>query len=146
MPVSVGALVETERVTLAVQREMKRPVMPRSPNIVIAEQWICFLLGLICMVCGGWGICMKYCLDLSSGYISWLGSACGPALRFTAVACLVSGAALLRRGLARPDMSSVSGSRKVLRSAGGNIIRMQTDHPFDGIVRLWAEVKRKKLT
>jgi hypothetical protein len=101
----------------------ERAVMPTGPNIVVAEQWVCFLLGFICMACGGWGICMKYSLDLSSGYISWLGSAYGPALRFTAVACLVSGAVLLRCGLARPDMSSVSGSQKVLRSAGGTSVR-----------------------
>jgi hypothetical protein len=101
----------------------EQAAMPTSPNIVVAEQWLCFLLGFICVACGGWGICMKYSLDLSSGYISWLGSAYGPTLRFTAVACLVSGAVLLRRGLARPDMSSVSGSRKVLRYAGGNSIR-----------------------
>jgi hypothetical protein len=80
----------------------------KNPTIVVAEQWLCFLLGFICMVCGGWGICMKYSLDLSSGYISWLGSAYGPALRFTAVACLVSGAVLLRRGLARPDVGTVA--------------------------------------
>jgi hypothetical protein len=93
---------------------------PTNPAIVAVEQWLCLLLGFVCMACGVWGICMKYSLDLSSAYISWLGSAYGPILRFTAVACLVSGAVLVRRGLARPDMSSASGSRKVSRSAGGN--------------------------
>jgi len=56
----------------------EQAAMPTRPNIVVAEQWLCFLLGFICMACGGWGICMKYSLDLSSGYISWLGSAYGP--------------------------------------------------------------------
>jgi hypothetical protein len=107
---------------------------PTSPNIVIVEQRLCFLFGFICMVCGGLGICMKYSLDLSSGDILWLGSVYRPALWFTAVACLVLGAVLLRRGLARPDMSSDSGSRKVLRSAGGNNVRNVRRTPFDGRV------------
>jgi hypothetical protein len=64
----------------------EQAAMPTSPNIVIAEQWLCFLLDFICMACGG--ICMKYSLDLFSGYISWLGSAYGSTLRSTAVACM----------------------------------------------------------
>lgn len=52
---------------------------------------------------------MKYSLDFSSSYISWLRSAHGPTIRFSAVVCLVSGGVLVRRGLARSDMSSVSG-------------------------------------
>jgi hypothetical protein len=77
---------------------------PTNPTIVSAEQYLCYLSGFICMGCGGWGICRKYSLGLPSGFISWLGPAYGPILRFTAVACLVSGAALVRRGLARPDL------------------------------------------
>jgi hypothetical protein len=98
--------------------ESDEKAMPTSPNIVVAEQWLCFLLGLICMVCGGWGICMKYSQGLSSGYVPRLGSAYGLALRLTAVACLAFGARLVRWGLARSDLSSVSGSRDVFPSAG----------------------------
>jgi hypothetical protein len=86
---------------------------PTNLTIVSAEQYLCYLLGFICMGCGSWGICREYSLGLPSGFISWLGPAYGPTLRFTAVACLVSGAVLVRRGLARPDLSSVSGSGKV---------------------------------
>jgi hypothetical protein len=96
---------------------------PTNPSIAALEQWLCFLLGVSCMVCGVWGICMKYSLGLSSGYVQWLGSAYGPALRLTALACLAFGAVLVRRGLARPDLSSVSGSREVLPSAGRNRAR-----------------------
>jgi hypothetical protein len=93
---------------------------PTNPTIVAVEQWLCLLLGLVCMVCGVWGICMKYDQELPFGYIPWLGSMYGPTLRGTAVACFVSGAVLVRRGLARPCLSLVSGSRKVLRSGGGS--------------------------
>jgi hypothetical protein len=93
---------------------------PTNPSIVALEQWLCFLLGVSCMVCGGWGICMKYSQGLSSGYVPWLGSAYGPELRLTALACLAFGAVLVRRGLARPDLSSVSGGREVLPAAGRN--------------------------
>jgi hypothetical protein len=70
--------------------------------------------------CGAWGICMNYSQGLSSGYVQWLGSAYGPALRLTALACLAFGAALVCRGLARPDLSSVSGSQEVLPAADRN--------------------------
>ena len=93
---------------------------PTNPTIVAVEQWLCLLLGMVCMVCGVWGICMKYDQELLSGYILRLGAMYGPTLRGTAVACFVSGVVLVRRGLARPDLSSVSGSRKVLQSGGGN--------------------------
>jgi hypothetical protein len=33
------------------------------PRIVVAEQWLCFLLGLICMICGVCGLFMKYNQD-----------------------------------------------------------------------------------
>jgi hypothetical protein len=101
-------------------RRDEEATTPTNPSIVALEQWLCFLLGVSCMVCGGWGICMKYSQDLSSGYVPWLGSAYGPALRLTALACLAFGAVPVRRGLARPDLSSVSGSREVLPAADRN--------------------------
>lgn len=74
-----------------------------TPRIVVAEQWLCFLLGLICMICGGYGLFMKYSQDSPFAYIQWLGPAYGPILRFTAIACFVLGAILVRCGLASPD-------------------------------------------
>jgi hypothetical protein len=94
-----------------------------NPNIAMAEQWLCFLLGLICMVCGIVGICMKYSQGPSSAYIPWLGSAYGPTLRFTAIACFGLGAVLVRWGWARPDRSSISIGQKSVRSARGNRAR-----------------------
>jgi hypothetical protein len=101
-------------------KENREATAPTNPTIVAAEQWLCFLLGLVCMACGVWGICMKYDQELASGYVPWLGSMYGLTLRGIAVACFVSGVVLVRRGLARPDLSTVSGSRKALRSGGGN--------------------------
>ena len=95
-------------------------ITPTDPTLVSAEQYLCYLSGFVWMGCGGGGICMKYSLGLSSSFISWLGSAYGPTLRLTAVACLVSGAVLVRCGLARPDMSSVSGQSEASRSVGRN--------------------------
>jgi hypothetical protein len=93
---------------------------PTDPSIAALEQWLCLLLGVGCMVCGVWGICMKYSRGLSSGYAQWLGSAYGPALRLTALACLAFGAVLVRLGLARPGRSSDSDNPKGLPPVGRN--------------------------
>ena len=90
------------------------------PRIVVAEQWLCFLLGLICLICGVCGLFMKYNQDSLFAYLGWLGAAYGPTLRFIALACSVLGAVLVRLGLARPDRISISSVRKVLRSARGH--------------------------
>jgi hypothetical protein len=91
-------------------------------RIVVAEQWLCFLLGLICLICLICGVCglfMKYNQDSRFAFLRWLGPAYGPTLRFIALACFVLGAVLVRLGLARPDRISISSARKVLRSARG---------------------------
>jgi hypothetical protein len=64
------------------------------------EQWICFVLGLVCMAFGMWGICMKPEQDALSVYIAWLGSLYMPTLRVTAVVCIGLGVMLARRGWA----------------------------------------------
>jgi hypothetical protein len=87
------------------------------PRIVIAEQWLCFLLGLICLICGVCGLFMKYDQDSLFAYVRWLGRAYRPTMRFLAVACFVLGTVLVRLGWARPDRISISGARKVFRSA-----------------------------
>jgi hypothetical protein len=75
--------------------EQKR-VQPTT--IVVIEQWICFVLGLVCTALGIWGICMKPGQGALSAYIAWLGSIYVPVLRVTAVACLGMGVVLIRRG------------------------------------------------
>jgi hypothetical protein len=67
-------------------------------TIVVIEQWICFVLGLVCMAFGMWGICMKPEQDALSAYIAWLGSLYMPTLRVTAVVCAGLGVMLIRRG------------------------------------------------
>ena len=66
----------------------------------VIEQWICFVLGLVCMAFGMWGICMKPEQDALSEYIAWLGSLYMPTLRVTAVVCIGLGVMLARRGWA----------------------------------------------
>jgi hypothetical protein len=67
-------------------------------TIVVIEQWICLVLGLVCMAFGICGICMKPGQGALSAYIAWLGSIYVPVLRVTAVACLGMGVVLIRRG------------------------------------------------
>jgi hypothetical protein len=67
-------------------------------TIVVIEQWVCLVLGLLCMAFGIWGICMKPEQDALSAYIAWLGSLYVPTLRITAVVCVGLGVMLIRRG------------------------------------------------
>jgi hypothetical protein len=69
-------------------------------TIVVIEQWICLVLGLVCMAFGMWGICMKPEQAAISAYIAWLGSLYMPTLRVTAVVCIGLGVILARRGWA----------------------------------------------
>jgi hypothetical protein len=66
--------------------------------VVVIEQWICFVLGLVCMAFGMWGICMKPEQDALSVSIASLGSLYMPTLRVTAVVCIGLGVMLARRG------------------------------------------------
>ena len=68
--------------------------------IVVIEQWICLVLGLVCMAFGMWGIFMEPEQNALSAYIAWLGSLYMPTLRVTAVVCIGLGALLARRGWA----------------------------------------------
>ena len=77
------------------EQESAQPKM-----IVVIEQWICLVLGLVCMAFGIWGIYMKPEQDALSAHIAWLGSLYMPTLRVTAVACIGLGVALARRGWA----------------------------------------------
>jgi hypothetical protein len=72
----------------------------QTKTIVVIEQWICLVLGLVCMASGIWGIYMKPEQDTLSAYIAWLGSLYMPTLRLMALACIGSGVALARWGWA----------------------------------------------
>jgi hypothetical protein len=69
-------------------------------TFAVIEQWICLVLGLVCMAFGMWGICMKPGQDALSEHIAWLGSLYMPTLRVTAVVCVGLGIVLIRRGWA----------------------------------------------
>lgn len=66
----------------------------------VIEQWICLVLGLVCMAFGMCGICMKPEQDALPAHIAWLGSLYMPTLRVTAVVCVGLGVMLIRRGWA----------------------------------------------
>ncbi len=69
-------------------------------RIVVIEQWICFVLGFVCIAFGIWGIYFKPEQNSLSPYIAWLGSLYMPTLRITAVVCIGFGVLLARRGWA----------------------------------------------
>jgi hypothetical protein len=60
--------------------------------------WLCFILGLICMICGILGLCTAPSQAPPSLDTAWLRAAYVPALRVTAVACFLMGAILGRKG------------------------------------------------
>jgi hypothetical protein len=66
--------------------------------IVVIGQWMCLVLGLVCMAFGIWGICMRHEQDVLSAYIAWLGSLYMPTLRVTVVVCIGLGVMLARGG------------------------------------------------
>jgi hypothetical protein len=68
--------------------------------IVAIEQWICLVLGVVCIASGTWGVFLKLSQDALPAYLAWLATVYIPTLRITAVACLVMGIVLVRRGLA----------------------------------------------
>jgi hypothetical protein len=109
-------------------------VIPR-PTLVAIEQWFCFLLGIVCMASGVWGICMSHSEDL-------LGSAVVPALRVTAAACLGMGVELVRRGFAKtlqkselPDLESTNkpADLKRLREPAKAVMSRSTVSPNTSI-------------
>jgi len=64
----------------------------------VIGQWICFVLGVVCIVCGALGTFAKLMEGPLSASVAWLGSAYMPTLRFTALLCLFLGALLVRCG------------------------------------------------
>jgi hypothetical protein len=68
--------------------------------IVAIEQWICLILGVVCIASGTWGVFLNLSQNALPAYLVWLAMAYVPTLRIIAVACLVMGLVLVRRGLA----------------------------------------------
>jgi hypothetical protein len=126
---TVGNPHENRARLVGSSRRNREPTTTTNPTILAVVQWLCLLWGLVCMACGVWGMCMKYDQELPSGDIPWLGSMYGPTLRGTAVVCFVSGVVLVRRGLARPALSTIPRSRQALRSGGGNGVRNTEKSP-----------------
>src|ERR1700678_2220209 len=80
----VGAL-RRER-TLSVGQDVRKKGRGKQKRaqlerIVVVEQWICLVLGLVCMGFGLWGIWMEPEQDALSAHIAWLGSLYTPTLR-----------------------------------------------------------------
>jgi hypothetical protein len=71
----------------------------RFKLIVAIEQWICLVLGVVCIASGIWGIFLKVSQNCVPTRLAWLGSSYFPTLRVTAVGCLVMGLVLVRRGV-----------------------------------------------
>jgi hypothetical protein len=72
----------------------------------VIGQWICFVLGVVCIVCGAFGIFAKHIEGQPSASVAWLGSAYMPTLRATALLCLFMGLLLVRHGWSSHDRES----------------------------------------
>jgi hypothetical protein len=66
--------------------------------IVVIEQWICLVLGIVCMVSGTLGISMSPGQNDLPAHLAWAGLGYVPLLRVTAAACLALGVVLVRLG------------------------------------------------
>jgi hypothetical protein len=72
----------------------------RLGMLLAIEQWICLILGVACIASGIRGVFLKLSQNALPADLPWLSLAYVPTLRITAVACLVMGLVLVRRGLA----------------------------------------------
>lgn len=99
------ARLDNERPSSAEQEMKKREKDEREDSrfklIVAIEQWICLVLGIVCIASGIWGVFLKLSQSALPAHLAWLAPAYAPTLRITAVACLVMGSVLVRRGLSR---------------------------------------------
>jgi hypothetical protein len=69
--------------------------------IVVIEQWLCLLLGIVCMISGTLGISMNPGLNDLPAHLAWAGLGYLPLLRITAAVCLALGVVLVRLGWTR---------------------------------------------
>jgi len=72
-------------------------------SIVVIEQWICLVLGIVCVVSGILGIAMNLDQNALPTGLAWTGSVYVRMLRISAAACLALGVMLVRLGWASPD-------------------------------------------
>jgi hypothetical protein len=66
-------------------------------RIVAIEQWICLLLGIVCVISGVLGLAMNPGQNLPA-HLAWAGLGYVPLLRLTAAVCLALGIVLVRLG------------------------------------------------
>jgi hypothetical protein len=69
----------------------------------VIGQWTFFVLGVLCMVCGVFGVFAQRMEGPLSASVAWLGRAYVPALRVTALLCVFMGSLLVRRGWSSHD-------------------------------------------
>ena len=75
-----------------------------TPSLTaVIERWICFVLGLVCIACGAFAMFANHTEKPLSASTTWLGSAYMPALRITALLCVVMGSLLVRHGWSSPN-------------------------------------------
>jgi hypothetical protein len=79
-------------------RERNHQIDNPPAVLSVVELWLCFILGLICMICGILGLCTAPNQTPPWVNSAWLRAAYVPALRVTAVACILMGAILGRKG------------------------------------------------
>jgi hypothetical protein len=99
---------------------------PRFELIVAIEQWICLILGIACIASGTWGIFLKLSQHALPAYPAWLGLAYVPTLRLTAVACLVMGLVLVRRGVT-PSWLRSANTVSAQLTKGGSTMKDNVD-------------------
>jgi hypothetical protein len=68
----------------------------RFKLIVAIEQWICLILGVVCIASGIRGAFLELSQSALPAYLAWLAPGYVLTLRITAVACLVMGLVLVR--------------------------------------------------
>jgi hypothetical protein len=83
------------------KEESEESVFPLT-LIVVIEQWICLVLGIVCLVSGIVGIAMNPGQNDLSLDFPWSKSIYVPLLRITAAVCLALGVVLVRLGWASP--------------------------------------------
>ena len=71
-------------------------------NWTAVAMWVCCVLGVGCVLFGIDGICTSFSQQASSVRFEWLGFGYVPLLRSTAVASVVLGGMLVRRGWSNP--------------------------------------------
>jgi hypothetical protein len=93
-----GAGQETEK-----KAKAEPSYAPLMTLIVVIEEWICMVLGIICIVSGIVGLAMNPSQNDVAAGLSWLKSMYILLLRATATVCLALGAALVRLGWRGPN-------------------------------------------